>query len=132
MQSREELATRLLTLTKLSELKERARHDREWARVYHGFRTDHLTREGFLRGASAFARQLPLLESLCHAFLDGLGVQKDPKLAPRLAGVTTTPAGAGEDASALLKDLASTDLSALPVHPPAADAAGEAAVQPPA
>jgi hypothetical protein len=123
MQSREELAERLLTLTKLGELKERAKHDREWGRVYHGFRPDHLTRPEFQRGAPEFARHLPLLESLCNAFLDGLGVEKDPKLATRLAGASGTDlTTAAEGSAALLQELTATELAALPAHAPEAAA----------
>ncbi len=114
--TKQDVACELLRATSVEVLRTAVRSKREWAAIYKGFRPQFLTRAMFLRGATQFARNLPMLQALCDTFLDSLSVAPGPDLKQRFAAAVES--SRLEDSIREMCDaLAKMDLAELPSTP---------------
>lgn len=116
--TQQSIAAELLRVTNIQALRKEARRNRGWARIYHGFRAESLTRPLLLRGARTFATNPAELFKLCSVFLDSIGVEAGKDQTARFAEAANSP-DLDEETKALCSLLASTDPATLPRFPDA-------------
>ena len=107
------IATELLSVTSIQALQKEVRRNRNWARIYHGFRPESLTRPLLLRGARAFVANPAQLYTLCSVFLDSIGVAEGKDQAARFTAAADSDSLDEQD-RALCSLLAGADLSTFP------------------